>query len=95
MRIEPKNPMLKVLLDTNVIISGLNFAGSKPAAILDLVVSADITNCVSAHIIEETRNILIRKFSWTKREAETAASWLKAFSKVSQSKVSNIHCLPG
>jgi putative PIN family toxin of toxin-antitoxin system len=74
--------MLKVVLDTNVIVSGFNFVGSKPAEILDLVVSGDLANFVSAHIIAETRNILIRKFSWTEREADTAGFWLRTFSKV-------------
>lgn len=74
--------MLKVVLDTNVIISGFNFAGSKPAKILELVASGDIANCVSDHIIKETRDILIRKFFWTEEEAESAEFWLKTFSKV-------------
>jgi putative PIN family toxin of toxin-antitoxin system len=79
--------MFKVVLDTNVIISGFIFAGSKPAGILDLLVSADITNFISTHIIEETRNILLRKFSWTENEAATACLWLKAFSEVVNPKV--------
>ncbi|MHB8068130.1 MAG: putative toxin-antitoxin system toxin component, PIN family [Desulfobaccales bacterium] len=79
--------MFKVVLDTNVIVSGFNFEGSKPAEILDLVVSGDLSNFISAHIIEETRNILIRKFSWTEKEAEGAGFWLKAFSKLVNPKV--------
>lgn len=74
--------MLKVVVDTNVIISGFNFAGSKPAKILDLVVQGWITNCVSLPIIEETRRILVRKFSWTDREAEAASQWLSGFSEL-------------
>ena len=74
--------MLKVVLDTNVIISGFNFAGSKPAKILELVACGDIVNFVSDHIIKETRDILIRKFFWTEEEAESAEFWLKTFSKV-------------
>ncbi|MHB8069766.1 MAG: putative toxin-antitoxin system toxin component, PIN family [Desulfobaccales bacterium] len=85
--------MPKVVLDTNVIISGFTFVGGKPAAILDLVVSGAITNFVSAHIIDETRNILIRKFSWKERKADNACLWLKAFSQVvnPKSRISIIH----
>lgn len=74
--------MLKVVLDTNVIVSGFNFAGSKPAKILDLVAGGAIVNFVSDHIIKETRNILIRKFFWTEEEAESAEFWLRNFSEV-------------
>lgn len=55
--------MLRVVLDTNVLVSGLNFPDGNPAEVLELLVYGDITNFVSAHIIEETRNTLFRKFS--------------------------------
>ena len=74
--------MLRAVLDTNVIVSGFNFIGSKPAEILDLVVFGGIANFVSPHIIEETKSILIRKFSWTEGEAEAAGFWLSTYSKV-------------
>jgi len=74
--------MVKVVLDTNVIISGLTFIGGKPAEILILAVYGRIKNFTSNHIIEETRNTLIRKFSWTKSEVEAAVLWLKTCSQV-------------
>lgn len=74
--------MLKVVLDTNDIVSGLHFIGGKPAEIMNLVVSGGIDNFLSGHIIDETRNILRRKFSWTEKEADSAVFWLKAFSKI-------------
>jgi len=80
--------MLKVVLDINVIISGLNFGGSKPAKILELVAYRDLANFVSDHIIKETRDILIRKFFWTKEEAGAADFWLRTFSKVVRPKTS-------
>ncbi|MGO8760897.1 MAG: PIN domain-containing protein [Desulfobaccales bacterium] len=45
--------MLKVVLDTNVIISGLNFQTSNPAKILLLVASGAIDNLTSRHILED------------------------------------------
>ena len=74
--------MLKVVLDTNVIVSGLNFVGGKPSETLDLVVYGDITNCVSSHIITETRKILVRKFKWEEPAAEVAGLWLTTFSEL-------------
>ena len=81
MSIEPNKPMLKVVLDTNVIVSGLNFQMSNPAKILLLVASGAIGNLTSRHILNETKRILIGKFLWKGNEVEAAEVWLKTFSK--------------
>ena len=73
--------MLKVVLDTNVIVSGLNFPTSNPAKILLLVASGEVANFTSRHIVNETRRILVDKFFWTREEVEAAEVWLKTFSK--------------
>jgi hypothetical protein len=80
MSIEPNKPMLKVVLDTNVIISGLNFQTSNPAKILFLVASGAIDNLTSRHILNETKRILVGKFFWTLEEADAAEVWLNTFS---------------
>jgi putative PIN family toxin of toxin-antitoxin system len=81
MSIEPNKPMLKVLLDTNVIVSGLNFPASNPAKILIMVASGEIANFTSGHIFNEARRILADKFFWTREEVDAAEVWLKTFSK--------------
>lgn len=73
--------MLKVVLDTNVIVSGLNFPTSNLAKILLLVASGEVTNFTSRHIVNETRRVLVDKFFWTCEEVEAAEVWLKTFSK--------------
>jgi putative PIN family toxin of toxin-antitoxin system len=73
--------MLKVVLDTNVIVSGLNFPTSNPAKILRLVASGEVTNLTSGHILNETKRILVDKFFWTREEVEAAEVWLKTFCK--------------
>ncbi|MDO9532082.1 MAG: putative toxin-antitoxin system toxin component, PIN family [Deltaproteobacteria bacterium] len=73
--------MLKVVLDTNVIVSGLNFPTSNLAKILILVASGEIANFTSRHIVNETRRILIDKFFWTGEKVEAAEVWLITFSK--------------
>jgi putative PIN family toxin of toxin-antitoxin system len=80
MSIEPNKPMLKVVLDTNVIVSGLNFHMSNPAKILLLVASGAIDNLTSRHILNETKRILVGKFFWTREEADAAEVWLNTFS---------------
>jgi len=73
--------MLKVVLDTNVIVSALNFAGN-PAKVFDLALEGEIDNITSEPIITEVRKILIRKFSWQPAEAEDAGTLLGFFSKI-------------
>ena len=55
--------MIKVVLDTNVIVSGFNFPKSNPGRILTMVASGEITNFVSKPILEETKRILADSFS--------------------------------
>ena len=81
MSIEPNKLMLKVVLDTNVIVSGLNFPTSNLAKILILVASGEVASFTSRHIVNETRRILVDKFFWTREEVEAAELWLKTFSK--------------
>ncbi|MGA9755739.1 MAG: putative toxin-antitoxin system toxin component, PIN family [Desulfobaccales bacterium] len=72
--------MLKVVLDTNVIVFGLNFQKSNPAKILLLMASGEIANLTSGHILNETKRILVDKFFWTLEEAGAAEVWLNNFS---------------
>jgi len=80
--------MLKVVLNTNVIVSGLNFPTSNPAKILRLVASGEVTNFTSGHILHETKRIMLDKFFWTREEVEAAEVWLKTFSKSVNPKTS-------
>ena len=88
--------MLKVVLDTNVIISGLIFPKSKPARLLDLVARGKLVNFISAFILNETTRNLILKFSWTEEEAESASLWLKTFSTSvnPRMRISVVSCAP-
>ena len=52
---------LRVVIDTNVFISGLNFAG-KPGEVLDLLVKEEINALVSPFILSELESILKEKF---------------------------------
>jgi putative PIN family toxin of toxin-antitoxin system len=54
---------LKVVIDTNVFISALNFAG-KPEDIFDLLMNEEIDVYISSFILKEIENILSKKFEW-------------------------------
>jgi putative PIN family toxin of toxin-antitoxin system len=72
--------MLKVVFDTNIIISAFNFGG-KPAEVVKLGVDRKIKNIISEFILSEARNVLLSKFLWTQEEAEAAISTIMKFSE--------------
>ena len=63
--------MLRVTLDTNVLISGLNFMGGEPFQFLEPAREGRIDLRLSAAILAEMEDVLRRKFDWTsERTAE-------------------------
>ena len=52
--------MIKVVLDTNIYISGILFAG-KPREVLDLAIKGKIHVFISPDILSELRDVLSRK----------------------------------
>lgn len=74
--------MLKVVLDTNVIVSAIVFGG-KPELILNLITAEKIDGYISRFIITETCGILRQKFKHTESEIEAIEETLKnAFSLI-------------
>jgi uncharacterized protein len=61
MPIESKKP--RVVIDTNVFVSGLNFAG-KPGEILELFSKGDIEVFISPFILSEIERIFRERFEW-------------------------------
>ncbi len=62
MLIESKKP--RVVIDTNVFVSGLNFGG-KPGEVLELFVRGDIDVITSPFILSEIERILRERFEWS------------------------------
>ena len=62
---------MKVVLDTNVLVSGLLKPRSKPAKILRLILQGDIDIIISEHILSEYYEVLRReKFSFEREDIE-------------------------
>jgi putative PIN family toxin of toxin-antitoxin system len=62
---------MRIVLDTNVVVSGLLSAFGPPAQIVDLVSSGDITLVVDARILSEYEDVLARRrFSFDRWEVE-------------------------
>lgn len=69
---------MRFVLDTNVIVSGLNFPGNERRCI-ELASADGYELCISQFILEELADILQRKFRWEAPRVErTIAALLEA-----------------
>ena len=59
---------MKIVLDTNVLVSGLLNPSGKPAAVLNHVLSGRLTLCFDSRIIDEYENVLLRPVFGFKKE---------------------------
>jgi putative PIN family toxin of toxin-antitoxin system len=76
---------LKVVIDTNVFISGLNFAG-KPGQVLELFARGEVDVCVSPFILLELRNILTGRFQWKDEQVTRILSFIEEKTTMIQPK---------
>ena len=62
---------MRVVLDTNVIVSGLNFPGNE-RLVLDLARRGRFDLYLSPFILEEVDGVLVRKFGWSQERSAQA-----------------------
>ena len=63
--------MIKVVLDTNVLVSALLVAESTPARLLNMVLNGRISLCYDSRIMLEYKTVLFRpKFPFQKRDVQ-------------------------
>ena len=62
---------MRVVLDTNVIVSGLNFPGNE-RLVLELASRGRFELCLSPFILEEVAGVLRRNFDWTEERSSQA-----------------------
>jgi uncharacterized protein len=74
--------MIRVVIDTNVILSALYFPRGKPWSIMMLALEGNIRNIVSEFILEEVRHVLGNKFLWESAQIEKAVASLESFSEL-------------
>lgn len=74
--------MLRVVLDTNVLVSALYLPASKPGMIVALARRGTIRNLVSPAILGEVERVLREKFQWETELARQAARQIENFSEV-------------
>ncbi|MBE0478151.1 putative toxin-antitoxin system toxin component, PIN family [Candidatus Aerophobetes bacterium] len=66
----------KVVIDTNVFFSGLNFKGA-PREVLDLIWRGEIEVYISPFILKELRETLEKDFDWGRERIETTIERIK------------------
>lgn len=71
-----ENNKLRVVVDTNVFISGLNFIG-KPRELLELFIKGEIEVFISLFILGEIERILREKFKWDEEQIRKALKLIK------------------
>ena len=62
---------MRVVLDTNVIVSGLNFPGNE-RLVLELALRGRFELYLSTFILEEAAGVLTRKFDWDEDRSSQA-----------------------
>ena len=67
---------MRVVLDTNVIVSGLNFPGNE-RLVLELALRGRFQLYLSPFILDEVSGVLGRKFNWTDEHSAQAVSVLR------------------
>ena len=73
---EDKTKKPKVVIDTNVFVSGLNFKG-KLREILDLIWKEEIKVCISLFILRELEKVLEEVFGWDKERIGSTVERIK------------------
>ena len=72
--------MLRVTLDTNIYVSGLNCRG-KPYRTLELAREGKILVAVSDEMLDEVERVLQEKFHWPDRRAQQARRDIRDFAE--------------
>jgi putative PIN family toxin of toxin-antitoxin system len=73
--------MLKVVIDTSIIISGVVYGG-KPYEILELAIDKNVFNVVSLYILDEIKGVLVNKFGWQLEKALDVTKLVLEFSEL-------------
>ena len=67
---------MKVVVDTNVIVSGLNYSGNE-SRVLELARTRHFDAYLSAAILRETAVVLARSFDWGRSDVDRALAMLE------------------
>lgn len=72
---------MRVVFDTNIFISGLNFGG-KPAIALQMAAKAECSLVTSEEILLEIQEVLLRKFMWSAKNVAATLAGIKGIAEI-------------
>ena len=72
---------MRVVLDTNVVVSALNFPGNE-RLVLELALRGRFESYLSRFILEEVAGVLLRKFGWGEERTTEAVLVLETAANV-------------
>ena len=72
---------MRVVADTNIYISALNFGGP-PGEIVDLALEGVIELYISEPILKEIEGVLLRKFGWSESRGRSAVGVIRRFARL-------------
>lgn len=75
---------MRIVLDTNVLISALAFPGSKPDQVLDSVRRGQVDLFISPFILSELERVLREKFRFGKRETRARVNAIRSIAHLVQ-----------
>lgn len=73
---------MRVVLDTNVVVSALIFPGGPPEAVYRLALEGRIDVVTSRTLLTELGRVLVSKFGWQNERAEEAVAQVARLSEV-------------
>lgn len=71
----------RIVVDTNVFVSALNFGG-KPDEVFALALEGKVQLIVSPVILAETAGVLLEKFGWSHQRVEEALETIQAIATI-------------
>lgn len=77
---------MKIVLDTNIILSALVFAGSKPAAIVQMVRDGKVDLAISRFILSEINKNLMVKFDYSEILCDKLIGEILKFAEIVESR---------
>jgi putative PIN family toxin of toxin-antitoxin system len=77
---------VRVVLDTNVIVSGLNFAGNEER-VLELARARTYDLYFSRFILEEVRRVLRNGFAWSPEDADEVVELLASWAMIVEPRI--------
>ena len=54
--------MIRVVIDTNVLVSGLLTSGGLPEAVINLAISGEVQRCASPSVLAEYEEVMKRRY---------------------------------